>query len=91
MEKNPYTFDKQNPRLVVGCERDARVASSSIAIWAASVFYYNKWFFRKDKNPVSMLGFTLVSLPCAYAYGNMIFGSAVTEAGIMNNQSERLH
>jgi hypothetical protein len=91
MEKNPFTFDKSNPRLVVNAQRDSRATASAGAIWFASVFYYNKWFFRKDKNIVNMMGFALLSVPAAFAYGNLIFGSAQTEAAIMNNQSERLH
>ena len=89
MEKNPFTFSASNPRWVENSHRSPHIWSSSAFVWFSSMYYYNKWYFRKDKNFLYLVGFAALSVPCALGYGFMAFGSSNTEAAIMNNKSER--
>ena len=92
MEPNPYTFCKENPRLAVtNCEKSPYVMLAAGAIFLMSMRSYNRRFFRKDGNILNLMGFTAMSAPAAYVYGDSMFGSAGTDAGIMNNNLENTH
>ena len=91
MEKNPYTFDEKNPRLVKGCERDYRLAPTAGAIFLTSVYMYNKKRFRIDQNAINLIGFTVGAVPASCVFANMVFGDSIVEAGLLNNQRETGH
>ncbi len=88
MEKNPFTFDSKNPRLVVDKQRSSLVYTAAGLIWFGSMAWYNKRYFRVDQNAVNMLAFSIASIPAAYAYSSTCFSDAKTEAACMNNDRE---
>ena len=91
MEPNPYTFCKENPRMAItNCEKSPYVAIAAGAIFLFSMRSYNRRFFRKDGNILNLMGFTTLSAPAAYVYGDAIFGSSGTDAAIMNNKNESI-
>ena len=91
MEPNPYTFDKDNSRIVTNADKSPYVALAAGAIFLMSMRSYNRRFFRKDGNLLNLMGFTALSAPAAYVYGDTMFGSAATDAAIKNNQNESQH
>ena len=88
MEKSPYTFDPKNPRIVLNVERPSNVTAVAGLLFAGSVYFYSKRFFRCDKNLVNLVAFSVASVPASYSYANFFLNSAETEAGIINNQKE---
>jgi hypothetical protein len=91
MEPSPYKFNETNPRLVENAARSPAVIYGAGIIWVASVFLYNKRFFRKDGNVLNLLAFTAASLPASHVYSSLVFSSPVKEAGIINNERELQH
>ena len=91
MEKNPYTFDQKNCRLVKDCERPASVLYGAGALFAYSVYMYNRKIFRVDQNFMNLMGFCAVSVPMSYSYASYFLSSATIEAGLLNNQREQTH
>jgi hypothetical protein len=91
MEKNPYKFSETNPRMVIDADRDMKVYYATAAMFLFSMHVYNRKFFRKDANVLNMMAFCGASLPAAYGYSDFVFGSAVTEAAILNNENESKH
>lgn len=89
MEKSPYTFADSNPRLVANLEQPSSVYPAAGLIFAASLFWYNKRYFRKDQNFMNMLGFGVASVPASYVYANYFLNDEVKEAGLINNERER--
>ena len=88
MEKNPYTFDEKNPRLVVNCERDAKLMSTMAAVFLGSVYMFNKKRFRIDQNAINLLAFTAGACPASYFIAQQLVGDATVEAGLLNNERE---
>ena len=91
MEKNPYKFSESNPRLVEDAARDNKVYYGAAAVFLFSLNVYNRKFFRKDGNMLNMMAFAGASVPAAYFYADMVFGSATTEAALINNEKESNH
>ena len=89
MEKSPFKYDPERPRTVLECERPSKVYAAAGLIFAGSVMFYNKRFFRVDNNLVNFAGFTLASVPVSYSYASYFFSSANIEAGMINNQQEQ--
>ena len=88
MEKNPFTFDEKNPRLVVDCERDYRLLPAMGAIFLGSVYMFNKRRFRIDSNAANLIAFTAGACPASYVFANTLFGDYNVEAGLLNNERE---
>ena len=88
MEPCPYKFTPNNPRLVADCQRPGAVYTAAAVIFAGSVAWYNKRFFRVDQNAMNMLAFTIAAVPASYSYANFAFNDAETEAGCINNDRE---
>ena len=88
MEKNPFTFDKTNPRMVVGMEKSPMVYTAAGVIFVASLAWYQKRYFRIDQNAANFLGFTLASIPASMAYANVALSSGCIEAAAINNERE---
>ena len=88
MDDKPYKFDPKNPRLVNNIERPANVYYVSAAVFAASLYAYNRRFFRIDQNVVKFLLFTAASGPASYAWTSFFLSSPVIEAGLINNIKE---
>ena len=88
MEKNPYTFDTKNPRLILHAERPSTVFTATGVLFAGSVYFYSRRFFRVDNNLVNLIAFSSASLPASYSYASFFLSSAQVEAGIINNQRE---
>ena len=88
MEKQPYTFDPKNARIVLNVERSSIVTPVAGVLFAGSIYFYSKRYFRCDKNLVNLLAFSVASVPASYSYANFFLNSAETEAGIINNQNE---
>lgn len=91
MEKNPYTFDASNSRIVTNAEQPSLVATGAAAIFVGSLYLYNRRFFRIDNNIINATAFAVASAPASYAYANTLFNSATNEAGLLNNQRETQH
>ena len=91
MEKNPFKFSAENPRVVDEASRPNTVVYGAAAIFLFSLHLYNRRFFRKDGNALNFLAFTAASVPASYSYSSFIFGTPETEAAIINNERERLH
>ena len=88
MEKNPFTFDAKNPRLVTDRQRNSLVYAAAGAIWVGSMMWYNKRYFRVDQNAMNMLAFTAASIPASFAYANFALSDPETEAACINNERE---
>ena len=91
MDKNPYKFNENNPRIVEKALRCNMVYYGAGAIFLGSLYMYNRLHFRKDGNLLYAMAFGAASAPSAYAISDFVFGSAETEAALMNNESERKH
>ena len=91
MEKNPYKFSESNPSMVEDAHRDNKVYYGAAAVFLFSLNVYNRKFFRKDGNMLNMMAFAAASVPAAYAYSDLVFGSSVTEAALINNERESKH
>ena len=46
MEKNPFTFDPKNPRLVINKEQSSLVYAAAGLLWVGSMSWYNRRYFR---------------------------------------------
>ena len=88
MEKNPYTFDTRNPRLVADAQRSSLVYTAAGVLFLGSLAWYNKRYFRIDQNAANFAAFTIGSLPASYAYSNFFLSDPVTEAACINNDRE---
>ena len=88
-EKDPYTYDKVNPRLVTNCARPDKTYVYAAGLWAASMLYYQRQVFRYDKNVAFFGLFALGSAFASYSYANYFTVDAVTEAGMLNNELEK--
>ena len=86
MDPNPYTFSKENSRLVVNCERDSRLLPAAGAIFLYSMNMFYKKRFRVDGNFVNLVGFTAGAVPSSLVFANLVFGSNEVEAGLLNNE-----
>ena len=82
MEKNPFKFSSNNPRVVEDASRPNTVVYGAAAIFLFSLHLYNRRFFRKDANALNFLGFAAASVPASWAYSNFLFSSAEIEAAI---------
>ena len=91
LEKNPFKFSAENPRVVNEASRPNTVVYGAAAIFLFSLHLYNRRFFRKDGNALNFLGFAAASVPASWAYSNFIFSSAEIEAAIINNEREAKH
>lgn len=91
MEKNPYTFNANNKRVVVNNERPSLVYYGAAVVFAASLSFYNKRFFRKDGNMLNLFAFAAASLPASYSYASFVLSSPEIEAGLINNERESKH
>ena len=88
MEKNPYTFDETNPRLVTGVEQPQTVYLMAGGIFAGALYAYNRKFFRRDKNLANFALFAGLGAPASYVYSNFALSSGEMEAGQLNNDKE---
>ena len=88
MEKNPYTFDARNPRLVADKQRSSLVYTAAGALFLGSLAWYNKRYFRIDQNAANFAAFTIGSLPASFAYANFALNDPITEAACINNDRE---
>ena len=91
MEKNPFKFNSQNPRVVEEATRPNTVVYGAAIIFLFSLHKYNRRFFRKDANALNFLGFAAASVPASWAYSNFFFSSAEIDAAIINNEREATH
>ena len=91
MEKNPFKFSAESPRVVNEASRPNTVVYGAAAIFLFSLHLYNRRFFRKDGNALNFLGFAAASVPASWAYSNFIFSSTEIEAAIINNEREAKH
>ena len=89
--ENPYKYDAKNPRLVSNVAPKTQVMVASGAIFLLSLRMYTRHYFRIDQNVMNLIGFTALSAPASYCYGNFFFNDAVNEAGILNNAAEGKH
>ena len=85
MDKNPFTFNSANRRIVDGVERDNRLYFAASGIWFYSLYAYNRKYLRKNGDILGFMAFAALSVPAAYAYADLAFGSAETEAALQNN------
>ena len=88
MEKNPFSFDEKNPRLVLNRERSGFIYAAAGLLWVGSMAWYNKRYFRIDQNAMNMLAFTAASVPASFAYANFVLSDPETEAACINNDRE---
>ena len=58
------------------------------ALYAFTLFRYNRRFMRIDGNAINFGAFALVSLPASYAYAKFFLSNAEAEAAQMNNEKE---
>ena len=87
-EKNPYTFDAQNPRWVVDVKPMNKVYAAAGILFLYSLSAYNRKYFRVDNNLVNFMFFTACSAPASYAYANFWYNNAQNEAAAINNHRE---
>ena len=87
MEK-PFTFDPENHRVVTNVVKNNNVLIATGAIYAFSLYKYNRRFLRIDGNGVMAGAFAAFSLPAAYAYARFMFSDPMNEAAVMNNNRE---
>ena len=88
MEKNPFTFDAKNPRLVANTQRPSMVYTAAGVLFLGSLAWYNKRYFRVDQNAANFAAFTIGSLPASFAYANFALNDPETEAACINNDRE---
>ena len=88
MEKNPYTFDASNKRLVMNVEKPNTVFMAAGALFLGSLHLYNRKFLRVDGKAGNALLFAVLSAPASYTYANFFLSDATTEAGALNNERE---
>jgi hypothetical protein len=91
MEKNPFTFSETNKRMVINNERSSAVYYGAAVIFAASLSFYHKRFFRIDGNVLNMAAFAVASVPASLSLANFALGSVEIEAGLINNLQESKH
>lgn len=88
MDKNPYTFNVANPRLVDGPQRPSYVVPAAAAIFLYATNFYRKRYFRKDGNVVFFAAFALGAVPASYAHANFWLSNGEIDAGLKNNEKE---
>lgn len=88
MDKSPYTFGESNPRLVSNVSQPSMVLPAAGVLFAASLLWYNKRYFRKDQNFMNLLGFGVASIPASYTYANYFLNDEIKEAALQNNERE---
>ncbi len=86
--ENPYKFDPTNHRVVTNVAPNNKVYVGTAALYAFSLYSYNRRFLRIDGNGVAAGAFAAFSLPAAYAYSRFFLSSAEDEAAQMNNARE---
>ena len=65
-----------------------RVYAGTGALYAASLAWYGKKFFRVNGNGVYFLAFAAFSVPASYGYAKFMLSNPETEAALMNNFRE---
>ena len=89
MEKNPYTFDTKNHRLVTGVEAPTtKIYLASGVIFLGALHLYNRKFFRIDGSLGNLALFAGLAAPASYTYSNFLLSDSVLEAGQLNNRRE---
>ena len=85
--ENPFKFeDKTNHRVVTNTSIDwNKLYGGTGFLWAGSIAWYQRKFFRVNNNAVYLLAFTAFSLPASYGYAKFFLTSAEDEAAHMNN------
>ena len=88
--ENPFKFeDPKKPRYVTNMSADwNKVYGASGILWACSMSFYMKNYFRVNNNAVYMLAFGVFSLPASYGIAKTALCSPEEEAAYMNNQAE---
>ena len=88
--ENPFRFeDRSNPRVVTNSVMEwNKVYGGTGLLWAGSIAWYQRKFFRVNNNAVYLLAFTAFSLPASYGYAKFFLSSADDEAAYMNNKAE---
>tara|TARA_B110000977_G_C10639890_1_gene323585 strand:+ start:27 stop:299 length:273 start_codon:yes stop_codon:yes gene_type:complete len=88
--ENPFKFeDPKNPRVVTNSVIDwNKIYGGSAFLWAGSLAWYQRKYFRVNNNAVYLLAFTAFSLPASYGYAKFMLASAEDEAAAINNQAE---
>ena len=82
MEKNPYTFDPKNPRLVTGVEAPTtKIYLTTGLIFLGALHLYNRKFFRIDGSMGNFALFAGLAAPSSYTYANFLLSDGVMEAG----------
>lgn len=69
-------------------EDNTKVHIATAALYAFSLYKYNRKYLRLDGNGVAAGAFAVAALPAAYAYARYFLSDAETEAAQMNNQRE---
>ena len=64
------------------------VYTAAGVLFLGSIMWYNKRYFRIDKNAANFAAFTIASMPASYAYSNFALNDPLTEAATMNNERE---
>jgi len=86
--EHPYTFDPQNHRVVTNVVKNNNIQIGTVALYAFSLYAYNRRFLRIDGNGVAAGAFAAFSLPASYAYARFMLGDSMNEAALMNNARE---
>mmetsp|Transcript_9016 Transcript_9016/g.13786 ORF Transcript_9016/g.13786 Transcript_9016/m.13786 type:complete len:92 (+) Transcript_9016:12-287(+) len=87
--ENPFKFHPQHHRVVTNFEnKQGKVLVGTGFIYAFSLYWYSRRFFRIDQNTINAAAFAAFSLPVAYAYSKFFLSDANTEAAMMNNSKE---
>jgi hypothetical protein len=87
--ENPYKFDPKEHRVVTNVENHyTKVYIGTAALYAFTLFKYNRSFLRINGNGVAAGAFAVASLPASYAYANFFLNDATCEAARINNQRE---
>ena len=89
MDETPYKFSEKNPRLVTNMVKNyEKIYLATGAIFAFSMVWYNKKFFRCDKDIMNFTLFGIGSTLASYSWANFIFSSSEIEAALKNNEKE---
>lgn len=87
--QSPYKYDPTNPRVVTNVQNNtAKVYAGSFAIYAISLYLYNRKFFRIDGNGVAAAAFAGFGIPASYIYAKFLLDTPENEAGLENNRRE---
>mgnify|MGYP000082248900 CR=1 FL=1 len=91
--ESPYTFCKDNKRVVLEVNGQPAVHSNKVmvgagALYLFSMYAYMRRYLRIDGNAVTAGAFAVASAPASYAYARFFLSDAETEAALLNNDQE---